>query len=192
MSNTNGKAPVVIGEHIIEVISDSVMLTYLVRLRVASQGRNAGDARACAGVSPGARMLPGRGVPRRTKPLRSARHCGQDIGEEATEFADEHGEALLEMLGAAVKEFAGSLTSSYGSATVQIEPAVETPSGQGDVVSLLASDGAEGRSSVRLHLGRPGGVTAGDSGNTGSVRAKLARACTGTCDRTKFDPCSRC
>lgn len=74
------------------------------------------------------------------------------LGEEATEFADEHGEALLEMLGAAVKEFAGSLTSSYGSATVQIEPAVETPSGQGDVVSLLASDGAEGRSSVRLHL----------------------------------------
>jgi flagellar motor switch protein FliN len=74
------------------------------------------------------------------------------LGEEATEFADEHGEALLEMLGAAVKEFAGSLTSSYGPVTVKIEPAAETPSGQGDVVWLLASDGAEGHSSVRLHL----------------------------------------
>ena len=102
------------------------------------------------------------------------------LGEEATEFADEHGEALLEMLGAAVKEFAGSLTSSYGSATVQIEPAVEAPPGPADVVSLLASDGAEGRSSVRLHLSRRLVESLQAIRKHQQRPRRLARACTET------------
>ena len=74
------------------------------------------------------------------------------LGEEATAFADEHAEALLQMLRAAVKEFAATLTSSYGLVKVQAEPATEIRSAGECVVSLLASDGSEGRSSVRLHL----------------------------------------